>query len=80
MLDYKGRWARRAFGGWFGACSAVFVIWLFVVLWCFGLFLLGSWSVWGCPPGFLAFPCCVSGLLALRLCGAALTFFAAVYR
>jgi hypothetical protein len=25
----------------------------------------------------LAFPCCVSGLLALPLCGAALTFFAA---
>jgi hypothetical protein len=28
-------------------------------------------------PGFLAFPCFVSGLLVLPLCGAALTFFAA---
>src|SRR5580698_7982808 len=28
-------------------------------------------------PGALAFPCFVSGLLALPLCGAALTFFAA---
>ncbi|HEX3635591.1 MAG TPA: hypothetical protein VHV99_08895, partial [Paraburkholderia sp.] len=27
--------------------------------------------------GFRAFPCFVSGLLALPLCGAALTFFAA---
>ncbi|MGP8434047.1 hypothetical protein ACT2GS_11925 [Paraburkholderia fungorum] len=45
MLDYKGRWARRAFGGWFGACSAVFVVWLFGVLWRFGVFLLGSWCV-----------------------------------
>jgi hypothetical protein len=32
-----------------------------------------SWVV----VGRLAFPCCVSGLLALPLCGAALTFFAA---
>ena len=31
------------------------------------------WSV----AGLWAFPCCVSGLLALPLCGAALTFFAA---
>jgi hypothetical protein len=40
-------------------------------------FLLGSWAVWGWLLALLAFPCCVSGLLALPLCGAALTFFAA---
>jgi hypothetical protein len=37
------------------------------LFWCFVLFCFGS----------LAFPWCVSGLLALPLCGAALTFFAA---
>ena len=31
-----------------------------------------------CLPTALAFPCIVIGLLALPLCGAALTFFAAV--
>jgi hypothetical protein len=31
----------------------------------------------GCGPAALAFPCFASGLLALPLCGAALTFFAA---
>src|ERR1700693_3255325 len=31
----------------------------------------------GCMPTGLAFPCVLSGLLALPLCGAALTFFAA---
>jgi LytS/YehU family sensor histidine kinase len=45
--------------------------------WCFFGFAMlgGSCSVlFGGP---LAFPCFVSGLLALPLCGAALTFFAA---
>ncbi len=31
----------------------------------------------GCGPTVLAFSCILSGLLALPLCGAALTFFAA---
>src|SRR5579872_1952222 len=34
-------------------------------------------ACFGGAPGVLAFPCFVSGLLALPLCGAALTFFAA---
>jgi hypothetical protein len=39
----------------------------------------GFWPArrFGCWAGFLAFSCFVIGLLALPLCGAALTFFAA---
>jgi hypothetical protein len=53
-----------------GRCGAFFVD---LTLWPFlAVFLVRSSSV-----GLLAFPCFVSGLLALPLCGAALTFFAA---
>ena len=58
----------------FGRGLAGFVVWFGVALLVFGLSLNCSWSVW---VGLLAFPCFVRGLLALPLCGAALTFFAA---
>src|ERR1700760_4425086 len=64
-----GWWIRLLSGGFLPARRVLAVclgLWRFLV-WLFGLSL----------PGFLAFPCCVSGLLALPLCGAALTFFAA---
>ncbi|WP_211634819.1 hypothetical protein, partial [Paraburkholderia nemoris] len=42
----------------------------------FGAFPCSGFGAFPCS-GFGAFPCIVSGLLALPLCGAALTFFAA---
>jgi hypothetical protein len=51
-------------------------VWLFACG--VGLVFLLVWSgfVFGCLLTVLAFPCILSGLLALPLCGAALTFFA----
>ena len=53
-----------------GAFAALFFVGL--ALWAFLDLLVVCSGV-----GLLAFPCFVSGLLALPLCGAALTFFAA---
>ena len=52
-------------------------VWLFACG--VGLVFLLVWSgfAFGCLLTVLAFPCILSGLLALPLCGAALTFFAA---
>jgi hypothetical protein len=45
-------------------------------LWCFEVFF-SLRGAFGCARAVLASPCFVSGLFALPLCGAALTFFAA---
>jgi hypothetical protein len=58
----RGSFARGAGGLGFACGGEVLVVFL---------------RRFGCVPGALAFPCFVSGLLALPLCGAALTFFAA---
>ncbi len=49
------------------ACAALFVVWFFLALPCYVLVVCSG-------VGLLAFPCFVSGLLALPLCGAAPTF------
>jgi hypothetical protein len=52
MLDYKGRWARRAFGGWFWGLFGGFR----------DLALWGSLVLWSFLAGFVV--CSVFGLLA----------------
>ncbi|MFM0212778.1 hypothetical protein PQQ96_35895, partial [Paraburkholderia sediminicola] len=59
-------------------CPCGGLVFLAVCLGCWGLlrsFACAALSV--CVPAALAFPCFLIGLLALPLCGAALTFFAA---